>query len=107
MINDSEFTEEQKRTLAEKQKEIEALQAQVDAQRKEKDEWERDHFQRVGRPFSSIGSMLLTDEIRKQAERVQALSNGLMPASSQVRAMPNTRLRLKAGMKIKTTFEEY
>ena len=107
MINDSEFTEEQKRTLAEKQKEIEALQAQVDAQRKEKDEWERDHFQRVGRPFSSIGSMLLTDEIRKQAEEIQALSNRFILDSSQVRAMPNVHLRLKAGTKIKTMFDEY
>ncbi len=55
MINDSEFTEEQKRTLAEKQKEIEVLQAQVDAQRKEKDEWERDYLQKVGGPSPSIG----------------------------------------------------
>ena len=50
MINDSEFTEEQKRTLAEKQKEIDVLQAQIAAQRKEKEEWEREHFQGVGRP---------------------------------------------------------
>lgn len=107
MITDSEFTEEQKRTLAEKQKKIEALQAQIAAQRKEKDEWEREHLERVGRPFPSIGSMLLTDEIRKQAEEVQALSNGLISASSQFRAMPNSYLKLKAGMKIKTTFDEY
>ena len=107
MTNDSEFTEEQKRTLAEKQKKIEALQAQIAAQRKEKDEWEREHLQSVGRPFPSIGSMLLTEEIRKQTEEIQVLSNRLMPASSQVRAMPNVRLRLKAGMKLKTTFDEY
>ena len=79
MINDSEFTEEQKRTLAEKQKEIDVLQAQIAAQRKEKEEWEREHFQGVGRPSPSIGSMLLTDEIRKQAERVQPRRNSRIP----------------------------